>query len=140
MSDQTSTLKPSASKSSIDIEIPTEENPINQENVTSRNSQRISYTFTRVKHALLKLCKSSLFYYISNNLVNSYFIIDVIIVFVTMYCCFAWALPMIFIGAKNIDECPVQKYIPIWLVTFGITGLLANAFEIVNKTWEMFIY
>ena len=65
MSDQTSTLKPSVSKSSIDIEIPTEENPINQENPTTRNSQKISFKFTRVKHALLKLCKSSLFYYIS---------------------------------------------------------------------------
>uniref|UniRef100_A0A0N5B2G0 G_PROTEIN_RECEP_F1_2 domain-containing protein n=1 Tax=Strongyloides papillosus TaxID=174720 RepID=A0A0N5B2G0_STREA len=42
-------------------------------------------------------------------------------------------ISMIIIGSLNIGNCRIEKYIPIWLICFGVTLLLRSVLQLVIK-------
>lgn len=62
-----------------------------------------------------------------------------VIYFVISFICSS-ALPLagLIIGSIYLNECPIQKYIPVWLIGFGVYGLFYALISTFEKTYEFY--
>jgi hypothetical protein len=53
-----------------------------------------------------------------------------VLIIVFLLCLSALPLTALIIGSLKINNCTIQSMIPIWLIVFGVTGIVAAGLQI----------
>ena len=85
------------------------------------NSKLLNQKFTLV--SVINILK---FYFINKFLAILIFAV-IMLILMTIY-----PIAMIVIGAKNMDKCPIEPKIPIWLIVSGSLSIVVAIFSLIT--------